>query len=153
MTEPEITPSDGVSKKLKVGVITLTVVTFIALVALFTKLASKSPSPKKTVIQKPVASPALSAEYKEVGTRLMNAGLKEQAIDQFIKVWEMHNTGTIERAKSAQIVGKLYAEIGNCQEALVWLFRAEVSDADKTLPLQPAIDACLAKVRSIRSGQ
>jgi hypothetical protein len=86
-----------------------------------------------------------------VGTRLMNSGLKERAIDQFINVWKMEKFGSPERAKAAQTVGSLYAGLGNCQDALIWLFRAEA--ADSTLPLQSTIDSCLAKVRSIHSGQ
>jgi hypothetical protein len=153
MTNSEKISTDGVSKKLKAVVVILTVVTFLALVALFTKLASKQAGPKQTrsAIQKPDLY--LSNEYKEVGTRLMNSGLKEQAIDQFIKVWNMQKIGSLERAKAAQTVGGLYADMGNCQEALIWLFRAEVSDTDKTLPLQPLIDSCLAKVRSTHSQQ
>ncbi len=150
---PEIIPTEGVSKKLKAVVIILTVATLIAFVALFTKLADKQSGPTKirSTIQEP--DQYLSEEYKEVGTRLMNSGLKEQAIDQFIKVWEIQKTGSVERAKAAQAVSGLYADLGNCQEALIWLFRAEVSDEGKTLPLQPLIDSCLAKVRSIHSGR
>ena len=79
----------------------------------------------------------------------MNSGLKEQAIDQFIKVWEMKQVGSLERAKAAQTIGTLYADLGNCQEALIWLFRAEAAHPT----LQPLIDSCLAKVRSIHSGR
>jgi len=148
---PEEIPTDGVSKKLKVFVIALTAVTFIALVALFTKLASRPDIPAKiaSTAQAPISNQSLSDEYNAVGTRLMNSGLKEQAIDQFIKVWEMQQVGSLERAKAAQTVGGLYADLGNCQEALIWLFRAEAADPT----LQPLIDSCLAKVRSIQSGR
>jgi hypothetical protein len=149
---PEETPTDRVSKKLKVFVIILTAVTFIALVALFTKLASKLLGPAKiaSTTQSPISNQSLIDEYNAVGTRLMNSGLKEQAIDQFIKVWEMQ-TGSLERAKAAQTVGGLYTNLGNCQEALIWLFRAEA--ADSTMTLQPTADSCLAKIRSIESGR
>ena len=148
---PEEIPTDGVSKKLKVFVITLTALTFIALVALFTKLANKLDIPKKIALAAPISKQSLSDEYNAVGTRLMNSGLKEQAIDQFITVWKMQNIVSPERAKAAQTIGSLYAGLGNCQDALIWLFRAEA--ADSTLPLQPTIDSCLAKVRSIHSGR
>ena len=148
---PEENPTDGVSKKLKVFVITLTAVTFIALVALFTKLANKPDTPEKITSMAPISNQSLSNEYNIVGIRLMNSGLKEQAIDQFITVWEMQKIGNLERAKEAHTIGVLYAGLGNCQESLTWLFRAEA--ADSTLPLQPTIDSCLAKVRSIHSGQ
>ena len=148
---PEEISTDGVSKKLKVFVIILTAVTFIALVALFTKLASKPDIPAKIASTVLISNQSLSDEYNAVGTHLMNSGLKEQAIDQFITVWEMQKVGSPERAKAAQTAGGLYAGLGNCQEALIWLFRAEA--ADSTLPLQPTIDSCLAKIRSIHSGQ
>ena len=148
---PEENPTDGVSKKLKTFVIILTAVTFIALVALFTKLASRPGIPTKIESTAPISNQSLSDEYTAVGTRLLNSGLKEQAIDQFINVWRMQQVGSPERAKAAQTVGGLYADLGNCQESLIWLFRAEA--ADSTLPLQPIIDSCLAKVRSIHSGQ
>jgi hypothetical protein len=153
--DTETDSNDGVSKKLKIFVIILTAVTLIALVALFTKFASKQPlRPKnRSAIQKPLSSPVLLAEYKEVGERLMNAGLKEQAIDQFIKVWEMATTDTMERANAAQKVGQLYVDLNNCQEAMVWLFRAEVLDINQALPLQPLIDSCLSKIRSKISDQ
>ena len=146
---PEEIPTDGVSKKLKVFVIILTAVTFIALVALFTKLASRPDITEKNASTSQISNQSLSDEYNAVGTRLMNSGLKEQAIDQFMTVWEMQKVGSPERAKAAQAVGSLYADLGNCQEALVWLFRAEAAGST----LQPLIDSCLAKVRSIHSGQ
>lgn len=149
--EPEETPTDGVSKKLKVFVIVLTAVTFIALVALFTKLANKPDIPNKITSMAPLSNQSLSDEYNAVGTRLMSSGLKEQAIDQFITVWEMQKVGSPERAKAAHTIGGLYAGLGNCQDALIWLFRAEATDS--TLPLQQTVDSCLAKVRSIHSGQ
>ena len=88
---PEETPVDGVSKKLKIFVIILTVVTFLTLIALFTKLANKPIVQKKNQsnVQNSMSKKDLSDEYQAVGKRLMNSGLKEQAIDQFIKVWEM----------------------------------------------------------------
>ena len=147
----EKNPTDGVSKKLKVFVIALTALTFIALVAVFIKLANKIDTPTKSASTAPLSDQSLSNEYNVVGTRLMNSGLKEQAIDQFITVWKMQNIVSPERAKAAQTIGSLYAGLGNCQDALIWLFRAEA--ADSTLPLQPTIDSCLAKVRSIHSSR
>jgi len=151
--DPNLIPTDGVSKKLKTFVIILTVLTLLAFVALFNKLAdNQSISPKNVpAVLEPLSNQHLSDEFQEVGVRLMNSGLKEQAIDQFIKVWEMQKIGGVERAKAARMVGRLYADLNNCEEALVWLFRAGVSDSDKTLT--PLIDGCLAKVRGNFSGQ
>ena len=156
---PKLIPADGVSKKLKIVVIMLTVLIFLAFIALFNKFSNRPTSENVPAVQEPQQS--LINEYQEVGTRLINAGLKEQAIDQFIKVWQMQKMGSVERSKAAQTVGRLYADLGNCQEALVWLFRAkasgteiseaEISGLEKTLA--PLIDACLAKVRGKISGQ
>ena len=144
-------PADGVSKKLKVFVLLLTAVTLMALVALFTKLAVKPLGQAKATSSAPISNQSLSDEYNAVGTRLMNFGLKVQAIDQFIAIWEIQKVGSLERAKAAKTVGRLYADLGNCHEALVWLFRAEA--ADTTLPLQPLMDSCLAKIRSVKSSK
>lgn len=148
---PEKIPTDGVSKKLKTFVLLLTAVTLMALVAVFTKFAMKPRVQTKIESTSQESNQSLSDEYNAVGTRLMNSGLNEQAIDQFIAVWEMQRVGSPERAKAAQKVGSLYADMGNCQEALVWLFRAEA--ADSTLPLQPLMDSCLAKIRSVKSSK
>ena len=150
---PKIIPVEGVSNRLKTFVIILTVLTLFAFVALFTKLASKPTLPKKneSAVQAFELNQPLSDEYQAVGTRLMNSGLKEQAIDQFIHVWEMQKVGSAQRAKAAHTVGRLYVDLNNCEEALVWLFRAETSKSD--LVLSPLIDTCLAKVRSSNPGQ
>ncbi len=158
---PKFIPTDRVSKKLKIVVIMLTVLIFLAFIALFNKFSNKQPIKNVPAVQEPLSNQHLVDEYQRVGTRLMNSGLKEQAIDQFIKVWQMQKMGSVERSKAAQTVGRLYADLGNCQEALVWLFRAkasgteiseaEISGLEKTLA--PLIDACLAKVRGKISGQ
>ena len=150
---PKIIPVEGVSNRLKTFVIILTVLTLFAFVALFTKLASKQPTPKisNSAVRAIELNMSLSDEYQAVGTRLMNSGLREQAIDQFIQVWEMQKVGSAERAKAAHTVGRLYVDLNNCEEALVWLFRAETSKSD--LVLSPLIDTCLAKVRSSNPGQ
>jgi len=145
--DPKLIPTDGVSKKLKAAVIILTALIFFAFMALFNKFINKQAPKKVSAVQKSLSN-ELSSEYEEVGTRLMNAGLKEQAIDQFIQVWQMQKKGTAKRAKAAQTVGHLYADLGNCQEALVWLFRAEAAGAEISgagKALTPLIDACLAK--------
>ena len=125
---PEKVPADGVSKKLKVFVLLLTAVTLMALVAVITKLAIKPRGQAKATSSPSISNQSIRDEYNAVGTRLMNSGLKMQAIDQFIALWEMQKVGSPERAKAAKTVGSLYADLGNCQEALVWLFRAEAAD-------------------------
>jgi hypothetical protein len=150
---PKLIPIEGVSKKLKTFVIILTVLTLFAFLAIFTKLANKQPASLKSSSTIRVSEPnqQLIDEYQAVGNRLMNSGLKEQAIDQFIRVWEMQKLGSLARTKAAENIGRLYADLNNCQEALVWLFRAEVSQTDSLM--NPLIDTCLAKVRNSNPNQ
>ena len=49
------------------------------------------------------------------------------------------------RARTAATAGELYLKLGNCKEALVWLFRSEAANADKATEFQPLIDTCIAK--------
>ena len=61
---PKSIPTDGVSKKLKTVVIILTVLTLLAFVALFTKLASKQSISQKNVsaVREPIPNQHLSDE-------------------------------------------------------------------------------------------
>ena len=96
---PKFIPTDRVSKKLKIVVIMLTVLIFLAFIVLFNKFSNKQPIKNVPAVQEPLSSQHLVDEYQRVGTRLMNSGLKEQAIDQFIRVWEMQKFDGVEKAK------------------------------------------------------
>jgi hypothetical protein len=139
-------PEDGVSGKLKVVVYLLTGITLFAFVAFFTKLITKKPTPAKQEISFKEPRPGTRAtELEKAGERLQQVGLNEQALDQYIQVWALEESNTNTRAKVAATAGKLYLELGNCKEALVWLFRSEAANADKATELQPLIDTCIAK--------
>jgi len=136
---------NGISYKIKIPIIILTLVTLAAMGALFIKIAfSVNSSEKKSD----------SYQYLlKVGDKLRNKGLHEQAIDQYIKYLEKTKINTSPRALVAHTVGELYMELSNCQEALVWLFQAE--EVEKTYhradELKKHIDACSAKINSSKA--
>lgn len=135
-------PEDGVSGKLKAGVYILTGITLFAFVAFFVMLITKENGLKKQ--EKILIDPRVS-ELKKTGERLRQAGLFEQALDQYIKIWKLENSNSLARAEAASKAGKLYLKLGNCKEGLVWLFRAEAANPEKAAELQPLIDSCIAK--------
>ncbi|MBC8282911.1 MAG: hypothetical protein H8E32_03780 [Nitrospinae bacterium] len=76
---------------------------------------------------------------------MQQVGYVEQALDQYIKIWNLENTNSSTRSDAAFTAGKLYLKLGNCKESLVWLFRSEAANPDKAAELQPLIDTCIAK--------
>ena len=139
-------PEDGVSGKLKAVVYILTGITLFAFVAFFTKLITKKP----TAIQqeksiKNTRVDARATELEKAGERLQQVGLNEQALDNYILIWTLGESNATDRAKAAATTGRLYLKLGNCKEALVWLFRSEAANPDKATELQPLIDTCIAK--------
>ena len=135
---------NGLSYKIKIPIIILTLITLGAMGALFIKIAfSVNSSEKKSD----------SYQYlRNVGDKLRDKGLHEQAIDQYIKYLEKTKINTSPRAFVAHTVGELYMELSNCQEALVWLFQAE--EAEKTYhrtdELKKHIDTCSTKINSLK---
>ena len=139
-------PEEGVSGKIKAVVYILTGITVFACVAFFTKLITKKP----TAIQqeksiKNTRVDGRSTELEKAGERLQQVGLNEQALDNYILIWTLGESNATDRAKAAATTGRLYLKLGNCKEALVWLFRSEAANPDKTTELQPLIDTCIAK--------
>ena len=139
-------PEEGVSGKIKAVVYILTGITVFAFVAFFTKLITKKP----TAIQqgkniKNTRVDGRSTELEKAGERLQQVGLNEQALDNYILIWTLGESNATDRAKAAATTGRLYLKLGNCKEALVWLFRSEAANPDKATELQPLIDICIAK--------
>ena len=139
-------PEEGVSGKIKAVVYILTGITLFAFVAFFTKLITKKP----TAIQqeksiKNTRVDARATELEKAGERLQQVGLNEQALDNYILIWTLGESNATDRAKAAATTGRLYLKLGNCKEALVWLFRSEAANPDKATELQPLIDTCITK--------
>ena len=141
MSEPSI-PDNGVSGKLKAVVYILTAVTLFAFVAFFAKLITKYSAPKK---QEKNLNNSRIFELNKTGKRLQEIGYMEQALDQYIEIWNLETTNQLTRSEAAFKVGKLYLQLGNCKESLVWLFRSEAANPDMTDKLQPLIDNCIQK--------
>ena len=141
MNEPNIS-DNGVSGKLKAVVYILTAITLFAFVAFFAKLITKSSTPKK---QEKILYNTRIFELNKTGERLQEVGYIEQALDQYIEIWNLESTNSSTRSEAAFKAGKLYLKLGNCKESLVWLFRAEAANPDITDKLQPLIDSCVQK--------
>ena len=135
-------PEDGVSGKLKLSVYILTGITLFAFVAFFTKLITKERIPNKQ--EKKLKNPRIM-ELKKAGESLQENGFVEQALDQYIEIWQLESSTSTIRAEAATKAGKLYLKLGNCNESLVWLFRAEAADSNLSHELQPLIDTCITK--------
>ena len=145
MSDPKI-PEDGVSRKLKAVVYILTGITLFAFVAFFTKFINKEPTPtQQEKSSKDTRADTRATELDKAGERLQQVGLNEQALDQYIQIWDLGESNAADRARAAATAGRLYMKLGNCKEALVWLFRSEASNTDKATELQPLIDTCIAK--------
>ena len=137
---------DGVSGKLKAVVYILTGITLFAFVAFFTKLITKKSTPiQQETSVKDIRIDTRSAELEKAGERLQHVGLNEQALDQYIEIWSLGESNAADRTKAAATAGRLYLKLGNCKEALVWLFRSEAANPDKANELQTLIDTCIAK--------
>lgn len=136
---------NGLSSKIKIPIIILTLITLCAMGALFIKIAYSVSSSEK-----------LSDSYqylRNVGDKLRNEGLYEQAIDQYIKYLEKTKIKNPSRAVVAHSVGELYMELSNCEEGLTWLFQAEEAGATyhRADELNKHIDACSAKINSSKA--
>ena len=131
------TLKNGLSNKIKIPIIILTIVTLCAFGTLFIKIAYSVNSPENNFN---------SHQYlRNVGDKLKNHGLNEQAIDQYIKYLDKTKTDILTRSTVAHTVGELYMELNNCREALVWLFQAEIADHAyrRANELKKQIDTCL----------
>ena len=130
---------DRISRKIKIPVILLTLATLIAFAVFFVKLSSS------LLVHPEVWGPQMQL----VGDKLKSAGLKEQAITQYIKFLELREIDLKIRARVAQTVGQLYIELDNCPEAMPWLFQAETIGPAPSQNdiLTRRIDFCLQKIK------
>lgn len=136
------TSKDSLSNKIKISIIALTLITLCTAGALFIKIAYSFNSSGKNLD---------SYQFlREVGDKLKNNELNEQAIDQYIKYLNKAKLENIARSTVAHTVGELYIELNNCREALAWLFLAENAGPtyQRASELKEHIDICLIQIRS-----
>ena len=136
---------NGLSFKIKIPIIILTLITLGAMGVLFIKIAYSV-----------ITSEKLSNNHqylRNVGDKLRNEGLHEQAIDQYIKYLEKTKIKNPSRAMVAHNVGELYMELSNCEEGLTWLFQAEEAGATyhRSDELKKHIDVCSAQINSSKA--
>jgi hypothetical protein len=155
-------PINGVSLKIKVFVILLTVITVVAFSVFFFKLVSKISSSAKSSssfktsspakVASPVAEDSWAHELQIVGDKLKKAGLKKQAIEQYSQFLQYTSVDPKTRSQVSQTVAELYIELGDCREALVWLYRAQVAgpSTEQKPVLEMQIDSCLKDISSER---
>ena len=140
----ENSENNKLSYKIKIPVIILTVITLAVMGALFVKIAfSISSSEKKSN----------SYQYlQNVGDKLRDEGLHQQAIHQYIEYLEKTKINTASRTMIAHTIGQMYIELSNCQEGLVWLFQAEEEETTyhRVDELKKDIDICLTQINSLQ---
>ena len=140
----ENSENNKLSYKIKIPVIILTVITLAVMGALFVKIAfSISSSEKKSN----------SYQYlQNVGDKLRDKGLYQQAIHQYIEYLEKTKINTASRTMIAHTIGQMYIELSNCQEGLMWLFQAEEEETTyhRIDELKKDIDICLTQVNSLQ---
>ena len=136
--------NNKLSYKIKIPIIILTVITLAVMGALFVKIAfSISSSEKKSN----------SYQYlQNVGDKLRDKGLYQQAIHQYIEYLEKTKINTASRTMIAHTIGQMYIELSNCQEGLMWLFQAEEEETTyhRIDELKKDIDICLTQVNSLQ---
>lgn len=140
----ENSENNKLSYKIKIPVIILTVITLAVMGALFVKIAfSISSSEKKSN----------SYQYLlNVGDKLRDKGLHQQAIHQYIEYLEKTKINTASRTTIAHTIGQMYIELSNCQEGLMWLFQAEEEETTyhRVDELKKDIDICLTQINSLQ---
>ncbi len=136
---PESSPSEGVGRGVKIFVILLTVVTVAAFAVFSLQLVSKMLSPSKAA--------SWPNRLYEVAGKLQEAGLKQQAVQQYIRYLETAKVDLARRAAVSETIGALYREMDNCPEALVWFYSAQVAAQQPGETLQSHIAACLKTLR------
>lgn len=145
---PGVLPTAGVSTKLKLFVIVLTVLTvgafgiFTAMLVKKSTSSSREPEQKQRVVW--------DQQILTVAEKLRDAGLYDQALVQYEKYLQNPAVDLKTRSQVAYIMGGLYMEMGNCGEALAWLYQSEaaLSSAPWTEDRNQRIDGCLHQLKS-----
>ena len=135
-------PAEGISPGLKKGIIGFTIVTVLIFGVFGTLLIKKFLGPgKETGPDK--------HETLMVAERLHQTGLNEQALGQYEKFLNQPGIGREMRAKVSFTVGKLFLELDNCPEGLIYLFQSQVAfpKAPWAAELTSHIDHCLSRLK------
>ncbi len=131
-------PKDGVSPKLKITVIAFSLFTLIAFTAFFVMVFNRVIAPIKS-------GAAEEPDLLVLADKLKTAGLPDKAIEQYQEHLRQSRPGRAAQARIAVSIADLFVELGNCRDALVWLYKAELSDPElsKKNEFNAKIDSCL----------
>ncbi|MFQ5672350.1 MAG: tetratricopeptide repeat protein [Nitrospinales bacterium] len=138
---------EGVNKPIKIFVIILTVITFIAFVIFMYLLVSK--------IFSSSGAKNWDKQLLQVGDRLKSEGLREEAIEQYRQFLSGQKIDPVVRAEVSHSIGDIYREQGNCRQALVWFFQAELADAETSRKndIDSKIAACRRQLKSLSPAE
>lgn len=131
-------PTAGVSPKLRLFVIGLTFLTLIVFgifVALFIK---------KAFITGPETT--WGPQYLTIAEELKTRGLRPQAIKHYQKYLDTQRVNMETRSGISFDIGALYAELGQCDDAVVWFLHAQA--AHPTKPLFSESETLIKECRS-----
>lgn len=134
-------PDQGISKGLKITIIAFTIFTVLAFLVFTVLMVGKLSAPKNT-------KEVWNTQLLEVAEKLKDAGLHEQAIEQYDKYLQDREVSMVVRGEVSRTLGNLYLELGNCREALSWFYQAETAfpKAPWIEELNAGIDGCLHKL-------
>lgn len=131
-------PTAGVSPKLRffvIGLTFFTVMVFGVFVAMFIK---------KAYIKNPETT--WGPQLLTIAEELKDRGLKPQAIEQYQKFLDTQKVNQETRSRISFDIGKLYVELGQCDDAVVWFLHAKAAQ-----PTAPRIQETEAQVEQCRS--
>ncbi len=134
---------EGLSPALKRGIILFTAFTVLAFAAFTMLLVKKFVSPGTVANE-------WDNEILTVAEQLHQAGLDDQALEQYERFLTDKTLDRQLRGRVAYTAGSLYLDLGNCTQGLVMLFQAQAAhpEAPWKEDMTKKIDACLSKVKS-----
>lgn len=155
MNQPQ--SKDGVSRKLKVTVITFSLFTLIAFTTFFVMLFNRmfnpanhsAPQQTKALANKDTA---WESKLISLAEKLRSEGFKDKAIEQYQDYLDKAPVDLATRAQVSLSIADLNMELSNFREALVWLYKTELANPDivKTEGFSAKVDACLTQLKTVR---
>ncbi len=129
-------PTAGVSPKLRffvIGLTFLTLMVFGVFVALFIK---------KAFITGPETT--WGPQYLTIAEELKTRGLRPQAIEHYQKYLDTQKVDLETRSRISFDIGALYAELGQCDNAVVWFLHAKAAQpaTPRTRETETQIQQC-----------
>jgi hypothetical protein len=157
MNQPQNQPKDGVSRKIKVTVITFSLFTLIAFTTFFIMLFNRMSNPANhSAPQQTKVSAnkdtAWEPKLLSLAEKLRSEGFKDKAIEQYQEYLEKVPVDLATRAQISLSIADLNMELSNFREALVWLYKAELAnpEIEKTDGFSAKVDTCLTQLKTVR---